>query len=441
MLTTWLGHAMVLLQGSSVVVMSGLLIFAVPALRRQLLFQQRSISKQATLVMLFALLAIYGTHAGKVVTENKTQETPAWSQQLKQGDAVVNFRDMVVVAAGLAGGPLMGLLVGGIAGLERYSLGGFTALPCAIASVISGLLAGLFRLRARTIVIPYQAAIVAATTVVIQMALILLLAKPFSDSLILVHQIGLPMILTAAIGCYAFQQVLRGLDKVRLELEARKTKIRAQRAEIRALHAQIEPHFLMNVLNAINALIRIEPNKARHYVTLLGDFLQQTRSFAMQDTISIKDELQHAQAYINFQMLRFSTHIDYQVQVDDAMLFKYQVPPRSLLTLIENALLHAFNDNSKRHTIRVKVTKREGQLIISVSDNGVGITQDKILDIGKAPVASNHEGGGLGLYHLKQTLKKLYGANSTLEVSSLAPQGGTTVRLLLPANNKNKELS
>jgi len=436
MLVTWLDYAMLLLQGGSVVITAGLVLFGIPALREQLLAQNPSLSKQFLVIVLFSLLAIYGTHAGKVISMSGGLESVTWSHQLERNEAVVNFRDMVVVTAGLALGPWTGVLVGSIAGLERYSLGGFTALPCSIMSLVSGLLAGLFRRHARTMVNPYKAAIIGAAVIVMQMSLILLLAKPFSDAYHLVLYTGIPMIITTAVGCYAFQQVIRGLDKVRLQLETRETKIRAQRAEIRALHAQIEPHFLMNTLNAIRALIRIDQDKARYYVSMLGEFLHETRSYATQDTIPVKEELEHVKKYLEFQLLRFSTTIDYHLNIESPDLLEFKVPPRSLLTLIENSLVHGFNAQTKPNTIKISIYIKENKLIISVEDNGVGIKNQSMNVIGNQPVTSKYNKGGKGLYYLKKTLSKYYGAESNLEINALPEKNGTIVQLTIPVDIK-----
>jgi len=436
MLVTWLDYAMLLLQGGSVVITAGLVLFGIPALREQLLAQNPSLSKQFLVILLFSLLAIYGTHAGKVISMSGGLESVTWSHQLGLDEAVVNFRDMVVVTAGLALGPWTGVLVGGIAGLERYTLGGFTALPCSIMSLISGLIAGLFQRQARAMVSSHRAAIIGAAVIFLQMGLILLLAKPFSAAYLLVQQTGIPMLITTAVGCYAFQQVIRGLDKVRLQLETRETKIRAQRAEIRALHAQIEPHFLMNTLNAIKALIRIDQDRARYYVSMLGEFLHETRSYATQDTIPVKEELEHVKKYLEFQLLRFSTTIDYQLNIESQDLLEYKVPPRSLLTLIENSLVHGFNAKTKSNTIKIAIYIKEKNLIISVEDNGVGIKNQNMNDIGNQPVTSKYNKGGKGLYYLKKTLSKYYGAASNLEINALPDKNGTIVQLSIPVDIK-----
>lgn len=434
MIVNWFDYVTLLLQGSSVVITAGVLLFGIPVLREQLLSHKTFHPKQLIIIFLFGLLAIYGTHAGKVISIGGNLEPVVWSLTLQPDQAVINFRDMIVVTAGLISGPWVGLIVGSIAGLERYSLGGFTALPCAIMSIISGLLAGLFRRYSANMIPPYKAAMIGATAIFFQMLLILLLAKPISDAISLVKHTGVPMLITTAIGCYAFQQVMHGLNKIRLQLETRETKIRAQRAEIRALNAKIEPHFIMNTLNSIKTLIRVDQDKARHYVCLLGDFLHETRDYATQDTITIETELKHVQKYIDFQLLRFPTTINYHVHVNPTSLVEFNLPPRSILTLIENSLMHGFKEKKQIKEINIHIYLKNKKLVISVEDNGIGITNKKIKDLGNKPTKSNHEHGGLGLYDLKNTLRKHYGSESNLSLSCLTDTKKTIVKLIIPVH-------
>ncbi|MDX1251030.1 MAG: histidine kinase [Gammaproteobacteria bacterium] len=399
-------------------------IFRTSYLRDHLLHGNRYGSGWLILAGLFSALAIYGTHAGMVVSMDGEMTPVPWSYELREGEAVVNFRDLVVVTSGLAGGPWLGASVGAIAGFERYRLGGFTGLSCGLASLLGGLLAGLFRRKLDARITPKSAAGIAAFAVIVQMALILFLAKPFGQAIILVKQIGVPMLLTVTAGCYVFQQVIQVLDRDRLELLAR-------RAEIRALHAQTEPHFLINTLSNIIALIRTDADKARHYLTELGQFLQETKAYAKIDTITVEEELQHLHKYLDFQRLRFDDSINYHETIEDPALLKNQIPPRTLHTLVENALAHGSHSSEKPCTITVMLRKREKFLELSVEDTGVGISPERLARIGNEPVSSNHEGGGHALYQLQQTLKLMWGDDAQLVISSQVTQG-TTVTLILP---------
>ncbi len=432
MYNTWLEHIMLLFQGCSVVITAGILLFSIPALRQNLLERNTNIKIQFAVVVLFSVLAIYGTHAGKVVKLDGALIEES-SGQLSGAQAVINFRDIVVVTAGLAAGPWCGLAVGTVAGVERYMLGGFTALPCALASILCGVFAGYMRQRNRTMLTPFKASLVGASSVGLQMGLILLLARPLPWAVEFVQQTGVPVLLTATIACYAFQQVLYGLGKIHSDLTARQIEVRAQRAEIRALHAQIEPHFLMNVLNAIKALIRLDQDKARHYVTLLAEFLRDTRAYAVLDLIEISDELSHLRKYLDFQQLRFEKKVNYREIIENEKLLKYKLPPRTLLTLVENSLIHGFSSEQNEYQITIHISQDNDRLEILISDNGVGIEKNKLPLLGKKPVDSKKSGGGLGIYHLQKTLNEFYNDANVLAISNNPTGIGARVKISIPA--------
>jgi LytS/YehU family sensor histidine kinase len=422
--TLWFHYTLLLLQGTAMIITLAFVMFRTPYLRGQLLHTERPGTGWLILIALFSALAIYGTHAGTVISTDGKMTPVPWSYGLNEGEAVVNFRDLVVVASGLAGGPWLGASVGAIAGFERYRLGGFTALPCGIASLLGGLLAGLFRQKLGARVTPGWAAGIAALAVIVQMALILLFAKPFDQAAMLVKQIGVPMFLTVAGGCYIFQQVIQILDQDRLELLAR-------RAEIRVLHAQIEPHFLVNTLSNIMALIRSNPDEARRYIGMLARFLRETKDYASADTITLAMELEHLHKYVDIQRLRFPGSIHYNEVIDDAALLQCQLPPRSLHTLVENALADEHRNKEKPCSIQVTVRKNENLLQLTVEDNGIGIVPERLVQLGRQPVSSTHEGGGHALYQLQQTLKLISGNKARFEIRSEVSLG-TKVTLFLP---------
>ncbi|MGS0825849.1 LytS/YhcK type 5TM receptor domain-containing protein [Shewanella sp. 0m-8] len=130
-------------------------------------------------------------------------------------DAIANTRAMGAVLGGLLGGPVTGFLVGLTGGLHRYSMGGFTDLACAISTTLEGLSAGLFSYYLRKIghqeliYSPLMVCIITFAAEVMQMLVILSVAKPFGDAWILVEQIALPMLLINSIGAALFMSIIR----------------------------------------------------------------------------------------------------------------------------------------------------------------------------------------------------------------------------------------
>lgn len=132
-------------------------------------------------------------------------------------DSIANTRAIGAVMGGLLGGPLVGGLVGLTGGLHRYSMGGMTALSCMFSTFIEGLLGGLVhsflikRGRTDRVFSPFTAGAVTCVAELLQMVIILLIARPFESALHLVQSIAAPMMVTNTVGAALFMRIL--LDK------------------------------------------------------------------------------------------------------------------------------------------------------------------------------------------------------------------------------------
>jgi len=132
-------------------------------------------------------------------------------------DSIANTRAIGAVMGGLLGGPVVGGLVGLTGGLHRYSLGGMTALSCMVSTITEGLIGGILhsvlikRGRVDKLFNPFTAGGITLLAEIVQMLIILLIARPFADALQLVGRISAPMIVTNSLGAAMFMRIL--LDK------------------------------------------------------------------------------------------------------------------------------------------------------------------------------------------------------------------------------------
>ena len=166
----------------------------------QVLGRQSDIKNRVFLVLAFGGFSIYGTYSGV---------------ELPSG-AIANIRDLGPMIAGLAGGPVVGLGAGLIGGIHRYFLGGFTAVPCALATVIAGLVGGMINGWRKGDFVGIPGAMVFAFLMEsFHMGLALLIARPFSEALAVVKLVSVPMILANTIGMAIFALVLTNLIKER----------------------------------------------------------------------------------------------------------------------------------------------------------------------------------------------------------------------------------
>ena len=180
----------------------------------EILNKKFSFKNQAILILLFGALSIFGTYGGL---------------SLPSG-AIANIRDLGPMVAGLVGGPLVGLGAGLLGGVHRYFLGGFVCIPCALSTVMAGLLGGaIYRLRRGEFVAVWQAILFAIFVELLHMGLTLLMARPYEQALAVVKEVILPMTGANALGMAIFAFIIRNLiterrtaeekEKYRRELE------------------------------------------------------------------------------------------------------------------------------------------------------------------------------------------------------------------------------
>lgn len=225
-------------------------------------------------------------------------------------------------------------------------------------------------------------------------------------------------------------ELAEGLGKLfstQLELaEVEHQKELRTQAEIQALQAQIHPHFLFNVLNTVISLIRTQPEKAREVLIFLGQFLRHNmRQGSSHHTI--REELEHVQAYLAVEMARFGPKLHFELEIDEGVS-DLLLPPLVLQPLVENAIKHGLLPKENGGTVRLSLAKYDDKLVVKVSDDGVGIPAIKLrslLDVDKPTPSSS-----VGLKNVHQRLKGLYGQG--LEIESIAGQG-TTVHFEIPA--------
>ena len=154
-----------------------------------------TIKNQAILILIFGAISIFGTYSG-----------------INIFGAMANVRDMGPMVAGLIGGPIMGLGAGLIGGLYRLSLGGFTAVPCAISTILAGLLAGLvYIINKRRFVGIFWAVVFAILMESLHLLMALVMAKPYSQALLVVQELTVPVIVANAMGIFIFAFIISNL--------------------------------------------------------------------------------------------------------------------------------------------------------------------------------------------------------------------------------------
>ncbi len=202
-------------------------------------------------------------------------------------------------------------------------------------------------------------------------------------------------------------------------------------SEVKALQAQINPHFLYNMLDMINWLA--QSGKQREValaVQTLSKFYKLTLS-KKNITTPIGEELRHVELYVKLQNMRYEDKISFLVDVPDEIL-DYEIPKLVLQPIVENAIQHGiFEKESKEGAVVIMAWMDGSDIVFVISDDGAGISPEKlplILD------GSYEDGRGsnIGIYNTHLRLQLLYGKEYGLHYES-TPGQGTEVQVKLPA--------
>ena len=164
--------------------------------------------------------------------------------------------------------------------------------------------------------------------------------------------------------------------------------------EIKLLQAQINPHFLFNALNTLSAVIRRDPEQARTLVQHLSTFFRKNLK-RQSDEVSLRDELEHVQAYLQIEQARFADHLSVQWQIPEALL-ECRLLAFSLQPVVENAIKHGISQMLEPGCLTLAAEVREDYLQLVVSDNA-GLYQ---------PPADK---SGLGMNIVDRRIKARYG--------------------------------
>ncbi|WP_020569578.1 sensor histidine kinase [Neolewinella persica] len=208
-------------------------------------------------------------------------------------------------------------------------------------------------------------------------------------------------------GCYfAYANFRENQRKLKVEGELRQA---ALKSELAAIKAQLNPHFLYNVFNTINAALPPGSEDARNLVSRLSDLFRYQLRATQEDLVPLADELAFVTNYLDLEHARFGDRLQVDINVEPALLSR-KVPPMLLQPLVENSIKHGLASLVEGGIITVDIFQREEKLHFRIADTGVGVTDKKRLF---------HK--GVGLTNTRMRLEKMYGA--VLQVADNHPRG------------------
>jgi LytS/YehU family sensor histidine kinase len=214
------------------------------------------------------------------------------------------------------------------------------------------------------------------------------------------------------------------LEKNRkVEQQALKSRFDASRAELMSLKTSIHPHFLFNSMTALSTLTQTSPEKAHQMCLQLSDFLRYSLDYGNQEWVLVKDEIKHIESYLGIEKIRLGERLKLDFQVKPETL-EENLPPFTLLPLIENAVKHAFQQSLETRTLYLRIQKMTDWLLIDVRNS---------FD----PKSRTADSRGHGLKGLKKRLANVYKDNSTMVVKK--EENMFFVSLRLPLDIKDHD--
>lgn len=201
-----------------------------------------------------------------------------------------------------------------------------------------------------------------------------------------------------------------------------------RRTELALLQAQMNPHFLYNTLDTIIWLI--ESGEISESVTMVSSLSNYFR-FSLsrgKNVITLAEEEQHIRSYMEIQQMRYRDLMEYEIDIPDQMKY-FILPKLTLQPLVENALYHGIKNRRRKGFIRVTSRMQNECMILEVTDDGPGMTEERLDEVRASLAEGRREGFGLRTVH--QRIQILFGREYGLALESTL-NVGTRVIVTIP---------
>lgn len=243
---------------------------------------------------------------------------------------------------------------------------------------------------------------------------------------------------------YAFNEMVRNIrlyiEQIRQNMEQESAmkerelmmENHLKDAQLKYLQAQINPHFLFNTLNAGAQLAMLEDaDKTYTYIQNVADFFRY--SIKTKEETTLEDELVQVEHYIYILNVRFSGDIHFKMDVEDSCR-AIAMPGMILQPIVENSVNYGIRNIDWEGRIELSATREEEYVCISIRDNGIGMSQEKIDKIMSGQLKKNDiskNSNGVGLDNVIQRLRMFYNREDVIEITSVGENMGTEVAVKL----------
>ncbi|MCY7309728.1 MAG: histidine kinase [Chitinophagaceae bacterium] len=215
------------------------------------------------------------------------------------------------------------------------------------------------------------------------------------------------------LGCVTMISILWYNQQEQKEKDERKTDAEklAKEAELFKLRQQLQPHFLFNSLNSINALIGSRPEEARKMVQQLSDFLRGTLKKEETQWVTLQEELQYLQLYLDIEKVRFGNRLATEIEISEEA-HQLKLPALLLQPIVENAIKFGLYDTTGDTVIRLYAAKEENNLVI------------RVMNPFDPETSSPKMGTGFGLKSVQRRLYLLFARTDLLTTEALPSEKG-----------------
>lgn len=220
------------------------------------------------------------------------------------------------------------------------------------------------------------------------------------------------------VGCMSMISLLWYTQEEQSNMEARKTEAErlTKEAELFKLRQQLQPHFLFNSLNSISALTGSQPEKARHMIQQLSDFLRGTLKRDEQQWSTLQEELEYLQLYLDIEKVRFGYRLQTKIDCEETAL-QMKLPSLLLQPVVENAIKFGLYDTVGEVTISINAAKRKEMLEVRVENP---FDPDTALPL---------QGTGFGLASIQRRLFLLFARHDLLQTTKTNDRFITTITI------------
>jgi two-component system sensor histidine kinase YesM len=226
----------------------------------------------------------------------------------------------------------------------------------------------------------------------------------------------------------SYNAMLQRIDE--LVNRVHRVELMNKEADYKVLQAQIRPHFLYNTLESIRMLAEVKgAPEVADFTHTFGKLIRYSLSNDASET-TLRVELEHVRNFLVIHKNRMEDRLHYEIDVS-ARIDGFVCPRFILQPLVENGIIHGLSKLRRQGTLRVRVFETERFMKVEIKDNGLGIEEDRLrlirelLDRKQGLERFQTDSGGLGVYNVHERIKKFYGNDSGLTLTSRYGEGTT----------------